>query len=163
MDLIDRLLEHDHWATTRVLEACRGLTDAQFDQEFDIGHRTLRNTLEHMIFNIEAWGAMMAGQHPTMDRSNRSLEGLMARHERAQAAFAAVARRARDEGRLDDTYRDHFGEPTTLGGTILHVPYHNVEHRSEALHILQRLGVPDLPEIDPLLWEHETQHDEASR
>jgi hypothetical protein len=30
---------------------------------------------------------------------------------------------------------------------------HNAQHRSEALHILERLGVPDLREGNPLDWE----------
>ena len=29
MDLLDRLLGHDDWATTQLLELSRGLTDAQ--------------------------------------------------------------------------------------------------------------------------------------
>ncbi len=37
MDLLDRLLAHDHWATARLLDLSRGLTDAQLDQPFDIG------------------------------------------------------------------------------------------------------------------------------
>ena len=34
-ELLDRLLEHDHWATDQLLALSRGLTDAQLDQEFD--------------------------------------------------------------------------------------------------------------------------------
>ena len=64
MDLLDRLLAHDHWATTQVFSVARGLTDAQLDQPFDVGHRTLRDTLEHMIVNIEIWTAGMSGQRP---------------------------------------------------------------------------------------------------
>ena len=44
MDLLDRLLKHDRWATDQLLEVSRGLSDAQLDQAFDIGHRTLRET-----------------------------------------------------------------------------------------------------------------------
>jgi uncharacterized damage-inducible protein DinB len=62
MELIDRLLEHDRWATAQLLEACQGLTGAQLDQEFDIGHRTLRATLDHAFYNVEVWTRLMAGQ-----------------------------------------------------------------------------------------------------
>ena len=41
----------------------------------------------------------------------------------------------------------------TYGGAITHVLIHNAQHRSEILHLLQRLGVPDLPEGDVLSWE----------
>jgi hypothetical protein len=33
----------------------KDLTDAQLDQEFDIGHRTLRQTFDHMILNVDFW------------------------------------------------------------------------------------------------------------
>ena len=154
MDLLDRLLEHDHWATAQLLDLSRGLTDAQLDQELDIGHRTVRASLEHIIFYVAFWTALMAEQPIPEPRDDRSLAALIDRHERSYAAFAALARRVRDEQRLDDTFVDHFGERMTFGGAIVHVVLHNAEHRTEALHILTRLGVPDVPEVDHGLWDH---------
>lgn len=153
MDLLDRLLGHDHWATTQLFGVAGGLTDAQLDEPFDVGHRTLRATFEHMIFNIEVWTGGMAGQPPDAGRDDRSLTALIDRYERAFAGFAALSRRIRDEGRFDDTYTDHFGEQMGCGGAILHVILHNEGHRVEILHILQRLGLSDLPEIDHALWD----------
>ena len=157
MDLLDRLLGHDHWATAQLLDLSRGLTDAQLDQEFDVGHRTLRATFGHMIFNVEAWTAVMAGRPVSAHEDDRSLAALIDRHERSSAAFATFARRVRDERRLDDTSVDHFGERMTFGGAIVHVVLHAAEDRGEALHILARLGVPDLPEVDHALWDHKTR------
>lgn len=153
MDLLDRMLGHDHWATTQLLGVARGLSDAQLDQPFDVGHRTLRATLAHVIANIEGWTAAMSGQPPSPGRDDQSLAGLVDRFEAASARFAAVARRVRDEGRFDETYPDHFGQPMGFGGAILHVLLHNEGHRVEALHILQRLNVSDLPEVDHGLWD----------
>ena len=82
MDLLDRLLGHDHWATAQLLVLSQGLTDAQLDQPFDIGHRTLRDTFEHMIFNVEAWTAVMAGQ-PVDSPARRPLTGRAERTRRA--------------------------------------------------------------------------------
>ena len=155
MDLLDRLLEHDRWATDQLLDLSRGLTDAQLDQEFDIGHRTLRATLEHMIFNVGFWTALMTGQPVDAQRDDSSLAALSERHERSYATFAALARRFRDEQRLDDTFVDHYAARKSFGGTILHVVLHNAEHRTEALHILDRLRVPDLPEVDLGLWDYQ--------
>ncbi len=155
MDLLDRLLGHDDWATARLLDLSRGLTDAQLDQPFDIGHRTLRDTLEHLICNIEFWTGVAAGQPPDLQRDDRSLATLAVRHERAYDAFAALARQKRDDERLDDTFVDRFGENVSFGGMILHVVLHNEGHRIEMLHIIQRLGRPDLPELelDHALWD----------
>ena len=57
MDLLDRLLGHDHWATAKLLDLSRGLTDEHLDLPFDVGHQTLRATFEHMSFNVEFWTA----------------------------------------------------------------------------------------------------------
>ena len=155
MDLLDRLLEHDHWATDQLLELCRGLTEAQLDQQFDIGHRTLRATLDHQIPNLAFWTGLMTGQPVAHPPGSNSLEALIADHERASAAFANLARRVRDEGRLEDTFRDHYGLPMTYGGAILMVLLHNEAHRTEVLHIFARLGVPELAqvEVDHGLWD----------
>ena len=153
MDLLDRLLSHDHWATAQLLDLSRGLTDAQIDREFDVGHRRLRSTFGHTIFNVEVWTAVMASRPVDAHRDDRSVAALIDDHERSYAAFAAFARRVRDKRRLDETFVDHFGGRTTFGGAIVHVVLHDAEHRSEALHILGRLGVPDLPEVDHALWD----------
>lgn len=153
MDLLDRLLEHDQWATNQLLEVSRGLDAPQLDQAFDIGHRTLRATWDHVIFNIGVWTALMAGQPVDMRRDDRSVAVMRDRHDRAYAAFAAFARQRRDGQRLDDTFMNEVDDPMIFGGAILHVILHNAEHRSELLHILERLGVPDLPEIDHGLWD----------
>ena len=101
----------------------------------------------------------MAERPADAQPDDRSLAALIDRHERSSAAFATVARRVRDEQRLNDTFLDPWTGSTTrrtFGGAIVHVVLHNTQHRGEALHILERLGVPDLPEGDPLEWEDET-------
>lgn len=161
MDLLDRMLGHDHWATTRLLELSRDLTDAQLDQPFDIGHKTLRETLDHMIYVIDFWAGWMAGRPVEHDRTtlqyDRSITALQERHERYQATFASVARQMQDEQRLDDTFIDHYGYRQSIGATILQLMYHNAQHRSDARHMLERLGVPELWDYDPQEWEHATK------
>ncbi len=106
-----------------------------------------------MIFNVEFWTALMAEQPVDAQREDRSLAALVDRHERSYATFATFARRVRDEQHLDDTFVDHFGGRMTFGGAIIHVVLHDAEHRTEVLHILERLGVPNLPEVDHGLWD----------
>jgi uncharacterized damage-inducible protein DinB len=160
MDLLDLLLDHDQWATRTLLDAGGGLTAAQWDQEFDVGHRTLRATFGHMIFNVPFWAAFLAG-HPAdggysadTQPDDRSPAALVDWHERGYAAFATVARRLRDEGRLGETFLDHYAVRKSCGGTILMVVEHNTEHRTEVLHILQRLGASNPPEVDLGVWDY---------
>jgi uncharacterized damage-inducible protein DinB len=160
MDLLDLLLDHDHWATRRLLEASGGLTDAQLDQELDIGHRTVRETFGHFIFNVPFWTAFLVG--PAADGgysadaqpADRSVAALIDHHERSYAVFATAARRLRDERRLGEIYVDHYDVRKSFGGTILMVVEHNAEHRTEVLHILERLGIVDLPEVDLGVWDY---------
>jgi uncharacterized damage-inducible protein DinB len=155
LDLLDRLLEHDRWATDQLLDLSRGLTDAQLDQEFDVGHRSLRATFEHMIVNIAFWTALMDERPVDAPQEDHSLAALSERHERSYATFATLARQLRDEQRLDETFVDHYAARKSFGGTIIHVVLHNAEHRTEALHILERLGLSEVPEVDPGLWDYQ--------
>ena len=155
MDLLDRMLEHDKWATSALLDLSRSLSDAQLDQPFDIGHKTLRATFRHMIVNVDFWTRLMTGQPVKDEPIDASIAELIERHDRSYAAFESLARRFRDEQRLSDTYRDHYDVLKSFGGTILHVVLHDAEHRIEAIHILQRIGLPEVPEVDHGLWDYE--------
>jgi uncharacterized damage-inducible protein DinB len=160
MDLLDRMLGHDRWATSQLLERCSRLTDAQIDREFDVGHRTLRETLDHMIYVIDFWTGWMSGRPVEHDRTtlqyDRSISALTERYERFQPAFAALARQIQDEQRLDETFIDHYEVRQSLGATIIQLLHHNAQHRSEVRHMLERLGVTDLWDFDPQEWEHAT-------
>ena len=160
MDLLDRLLGHDAWTTGKLFDLAQGLPDEQLDHEFDLGQRTLRNTVEHIVRNIEGWTDLM-NEQPIRPRpkDNLSLVELRRRYDLAVVDFGKTARRLRDEQRLDDQYLDTLDQPArakSFGGTILHVLTHNHSHRTEILHMLERLGVKNLIEGDVLGWE-ETQ------
>jgi uncharacterized damage-inducible protein DinB len=154
MDILDRMLEHDRWATHQLLAASDALSDAQLDQPFDIGHRTMRATLEHLVFNIEAWTAITAQTPLERHPPAPSLADIAARYDRAQTAFAALARRLRDDALLDAMFTDHFDEAQSYGAAVIHVLLHNEGHRTEVLHLLARLGATEPPEIDHALWDH---------
>ena len=152
MDVLDRLLDHDQWATAQLLETARDLTDAQLDQDFDIGHHTLRATFEHMIMNVDGWTAAFTEQEPAS--AGTSMAELSERHARAYPAFAGAARHFRDAGRLEETFTDSYGGQMTFGGAVLMVILHNEGHRTEATHILARLGLAEVPEVDHGLWDY---------
>jgi uncharacterized damage-inducible protein DinB len=155
MDLLDRMLEYDYWATNQILERSRGLSDAQLDQPFDVGRASLRETLHHTIYVVFFWTSQMSGtQPPRKHTGHPSIAELVELHERFHPAFAAFARQANREQRLDDTFIDHYNYPQTIGSTIVQVMTHNQQHRAEARHILERLGVADLWDFDPQEWEH---------
>ena len=159
MDLLDRLLGHDAWTTRQLLELARRLSDDELDREFEIGHRTVRRTLEHIVWNIECWTDLMQGggvrSRPAADQP---VTVLSQRHEAAAAELYRFARDICDQHRLDETFLDTLDDPPrekSFGGVILHLATHGMHHRAQLLSMMRRLGVEDLPEGDALSWENQ--------
>jgi uncharacterized damage-inducible protein DinB len=163
MDLLDRLLGHDAWTTRQLLLRCRELDEAELRRVIDIGHGSVEATLIHMIGNVRTWTDLMTTEPAVAEEDTwrgGSVDELIARHDAAYRDFAALARRIRDEGRFDDLWVDRLDEPPrakSYGGAIAHVIAHNMRHRGELLHLLQRLGLRDLPEGDVLGWEAQSR------
>jgi uncharacterized damage-inducible protein DinB len=157
MDLLDRLLGHDAWTTRQLLSRCQGLCDEQLDREFDIGHRTIRATLTHIVRNVQVWCRLMAGR-PVSGPPGRSIVELAAAFDEAAAALASVARSVDERGAWNDLFLDVLDNPPTkksFGGGIAHVITHSMHHRAQLLYMLRRLGLEGLPEGDVLSWEQQ--------
>jgi uncharacterized damage-inducible protein DinB len=161
MDLLDRLLAHDAWTTRQLLDRCLALPDDQLDRPFDIGHRTLRATFQHIIFNMETWAALMAGATTLPPRPPRDAEpitSLAERLDRGAADLTRVAHAVRARDGWDDRWLDVLDSPPTektYGGAIAHVLTHSMHHPAQVLFILRQLGLTDLPEGDVLSWEQQ--------
>ena len=153
MDLLQRLLAHDRWAINVLFDTCSPLTDEQFDESFDIGHGNIHTTFAHIIVNVHYWTDSMKGQE--IDRSDQdwARTNLQDRFKRAYDEFERFVVDVQRANRFDDTFVDNWDQPQTYGAAILHVILHDDEHRQEILHILNRLGVEHVPEIDHALWD----------
>lgn len=155
MDLLDRLLGHDAWTTRQLLDLCAPLSDEQLDRQFDIGLRSLRATLDHIIYNMEVWSALMA--HVPVERpSDKSVAGMIARLDATAARFRDVSRDIADRNAWNETWLDYLDSPPverSYGTTIAHVLTHSMHHRAQVLYLLRLTGVPKLPEGDPFSWE----------
>lgn len=158
MDLLDRLLGHDHWTTRELLLRSRHLTDEQLDRRFPIGHATLRATYDHIIWNIEVWTDLIClrPRRPHPVAASTTIPRFIERLDDAYAEFADTARRIQSEGRLDDTFLDTVESPPvphTFGAGITHVITHSLHHRAQILNMMRHLGLTDLIEGDALSWE----------
>lgn len=164
MDLLDRLLGHDAWTTRQLAVRCQQLSEAELDREFDIGHRSIRATLRHIVVNMEVWSRMMAGEDPTEPDTRvgpLSMRVWIARLDRAAAQLAAVARDVAVRGAWDQRWIDVLDDPPvskTYGGAIAHVITHSMHHRAQLLYMLRQSGLADLPEGDVFSWENQA-HD----
>jgi uncharacterized damage-inducible protein DinB len=158
MDLLDRLVGHDIWTTRQLLDICRGLSDEQLDRPIDIGPQTVRLTLRHIIYNIEAWSDLMAGRpmrnNPPLEEA--SIAALSERLDLAAIEFTRIARDVADRGAWDEKWLNRRDDPPkelSYGGTIAHVITHSMHHRAQLLYMLRLLGVENRPEGDVLSWE----------
>ncbi|MGL4649605.1 MAG: DinB family protein, partial [Caldilineaceae bacterium] len=134
MTLLERLLGHDHDTTAEILRRCAELDDARLDEAVDASWGTVRETLDHLVFNVEVWTRMMAGEPATPPERANTLASLAERFDAAYAQFAALARQIDSAGRLDDIWTDTLDRPPSqksFGGAIAHVILHNMHHRAE--------------------------------
>lgn len=163
MDLLDRLLGHDAWTTRQLLEICRTLDDEAFDREFDIGHRTLRRTFDHIISNMEIWSALMSGQDVTRNH-DRTVPGMIDRLSTAATRLQTISRRIADSCAWDELWTDHLDDPPRrkrFGTAIAHVLTHSMHHRAQVLYILRLSNVQHLPEGDVFSWENAVRSDSS--
>jgi uncharacterized damage-inducible protein DinB len=107
MDLLDRLLGHDAWTTRQLLDIAAILSDAELDREFDIGHRTLRATFEHIVWNMEVWSSLMAGD-PIERNADRTIAGFIRRLDVAAARLQRLARTVANRNGWDEKWLDHL-------------------------------------------------------
>ena len=164
MDLSDRLVEHDHWQTARLLENAAALSDDALDRvvrpgfvvhEFEGPEPDVRTMLERIVFTKEVWTAAVGGREiPARDK--RSVADLKARLAAVEPQFAALVRRIRDRNEWDDVFIDALCTPPvsfTLGSVVAHILTVGVVRRQTVIGALRDLGVADVESRDPIEWE----------
>jgi AraC-like DNA-binding protein len=167
MDLSDRLVEHDHWHTTRLLEQAATLSDEALDRHvrpglivhtFEGPEPDVRTMLDRLVFTKEVWTAAIAGRELATDR-DQSIAGQQARLAVVQPQFAALVRRIRDRNEWDDVFVDTLCTPPvsfTFGSVIAHILTVAMTRRQTVIDVLRELGVPDVETRDPIDWERAT-------
>ena len=150
MDLLETLLAHNKGTTKRLIEQSAPLTGAQLDQDFDLGLRTVRLTLDHIIESMEWWTDLMTGQPKrsldALPSDPLSLEGLQLRLERVTQELDQKAHDVQVQQTWDKHWpaREDQGQTSAYRATLTHVFTHGAHHRSQVIHMLKRLGVKDV-------------------
>jgi AraC family transcriptional regulator len=164
MDLTDRLVEHDHWHTTRLLEQAATLPDKVLDRHvrpgfvvhaFEGPEPDVRTILDRIVFTKEVWTAAIGGRDIPTER-DRSIAGQQARLAAVHAQFTALVRRIRDRNQWDDVFVDALCTPPvsfTFGSVIAHILSAAAIRRQTVIGALRELGVTDVEMRDPIEWE----------
>ena len=157
MDLFDIFSGQESWHTRRLLTLAKTLNDEQLDRPlkhqvkvfpWDDPDQTLRQVLDRMVLTKEVWAAALTGSSmPLMHDAppeHRTPSTMLARIEKADAAFNSVLTDVRNRSAWEDTFVDALCEPPetfTFGGMFAHVITFNFYRRMLAIDALQRLGV----------------------
>ncbi len=164
MDLSERLIEHEHWHTARLLEQAATLSDDALDRQvrpgltvhdFEGPEPDVRTMLERIVFTKEVWTAAIGGGD-IPPRDQRSIPALQARLAVVQPPFGALVRRIRDRNEWDDAFVDALCTPPvsfTFGSVIAHILTVSVVRRQTVIGALRELGVADAETRDPIEWE----------
>lgn len=156
MNLLDRFLGHDAWTTRQLLAICAELPDEVLDREYDIGHRTLRKTLHHIIDNMEIWSSLMANENVDRTNGDQTIAGMVRRVSVAETRLKSIAQRTERLNAWDDLWTDTLDDPPrkkSFGTAIAHIITHSMHHRAQVLYMLRLSGVTSLPEGDVFSWE----------
>lgn len=158
-----------------MLEVCRELSPAQFQQRFDMGPGSLHDTLSHVIGAMRRWADRLTQRaiRPAIDNPPRNVgmpsdyrvrtpDELIALLDDAAAELAQIAHDIQQPAgtglasevtfALDNTtYR------ATRGAALVHVTTHGTHHRAQCLNMLRRIGVTHLPELTVVDWQSEVE------
>jgi AraC-like DNA-binding protein len=157
MDLYDIFSGQESWHTQRLLNLAKTLNDEQLDRPlknqvkvfpWDDPDQSLRHVLDRIVQTKEVWAAALTGSSmPPMHDvppEHRTPSAMLARIEKADAAFHSVLTDVRNRSAWEDTFVDALCEPPetfTFGGMFAHVITFNFYRRMLAIDALQRLGV----------------------
>ncbi len=156
MDLFDIFNGQESWHTRRLLDLAKTLNDEQLDCPLKIQikifpwdgpDQNLRQILDRMVQTKEVWAAALTGgSMPLLDNAppeDRTPSAMVARMEKADAAFHSVLNDVRNRSAWEDTFVDALCEPPetfTFGGMFADVITFNAHRRMLAIDALRRLG-----------------------
>jgi AraC family transcriptional regulator len=165
MDVTDRLLEHDHWHTGRLLDRAGDLSLEDLHREIRPGHQVLSfdgpepsvwAMLDRLVWTKEVWAAAMNGADMPSRDGGRDLDQLRRRFSEAGGAFLATARRVRERAAWDDAFVDALCDPPqsfTFGAVVAHVLTFSAHRRQVLGQALATLGVDAVDTNCPIEWE----------
>jgi uncharacterized damage-inducible protein DinB len=159
MTVLEKLLRHDAWTTRLLLTRCATLPETSLDHSFDMGHRTLRRTFEHIIANMECWCDLILArpQRSTTHTSSDSIPALLARLDIVAPELLALAQSFSATSRDDDLFTDYLDNPPrkkSVTTALIHLATHGMHHRAQCLWMMRQLGLQNLPEGDLFSWEN---------
>jgi uncharacterized damage-inducible protein DinB len=154
---IEYLYEYNRWANARVLDAVSKLTPEQFARDLQSSHRSVRDTLAHILAAewiwLERWKGVSPGALLT-PADFPTVESLRTRWAVVKGDYAEFINGATDESLATViAYTNTSGEEWAypLGQMLQHVMNHSSYHRGQVATMLRQLGAEANP-VDLLVF-----------
>jgi uncharacterized damage-inducible protein DinB len=156
-DLLSDFFRQSEWATLRVIEVCRGLTDEQLDATAVGAFGSIRRTLVHLVGSDPSYVTRIGGQYdgPTIPRGP-VWPGFDLLEEVVRQSTAGLIERAHVALEGSWTFESPEGETIDAEVVLVQALNHATEHRSQICTILTALGV-EPPGLDGWAWAEATE------
>ncbi len=154
---IEYLNNYNHWANARILGDASKLTPDEFTRDLQSSHRSVRDTLVHILAAEWIWLERWNGVSPkALLPSNDfpTVESLETRWAKIQSGYAQFINGMTDESIATViTYTNTRGEDWSypLGQMLQHVMNHSSYHRGQVITMLRQLGAGVNP-VDLLVF-----------
>jgi len=154
---IEKLYRYNRWANTQVLDFAAKLTSEQFVRDLQTSHRSVRDTLAHILAAEWIWLERWNGVSPSalLDPADfPTVESVRTRLSDVETESAKFISGLTDQ-RLDEslTYTNTRGElwTYTYSQMLQHVANHSSYHRGQVVAMLRQLGAEVSP-VDMLVF-----------
>ncbi len=163
---VEFLNEYNRWANARMLDAASKLTSEQFTTDLKSSHRSVRDTLAHILAAEWIWLERWNGTSPQALLNPvefPTVDSLQTRWSDLESDFQSFISGLNDES-LEKViaYTNTRGEvwKYTLGQMIQHVMNHSSYHRGQVTTMLRQLEAEVIP-VDLLVFVDLTQRIES--
>ena len=143
---VRELYKYDRWANARALGAAAKLSPDQFTKDLGSSHRSVRDTLVHILSSERVWIVRWNGSSPRvhLDPANfAEMESLLVRWRELESEMVSFLD-ALKEDRLQSTvsYATLTGQPQAqpLWQQMVHMANHSTYHRGQVTTMLRQLG-----------------------
>lgn len=140
---------HHVWATIRLIDACRPLTDEQLASPVPGIYGSILDTMRHLVGADAGYlHTLTDGQFPRIEEAGMDLDQLRSEMERHGPAWASILAADPDPDQVLVRRRDD-GSTTQapVGIRLAQAVHHGTDHRSQICTALTSLAITP-PEID---------------
>ena len=154
-DPVQILVTTNRWATQNLIEACKGLSEDQFHQKFEMGPGSLHDTIVHIIGAMRGWSDLLSSREEPRPRlesdTRRTPDELLQLLAEVSDEFESLSL----SHPVDEDVEGKRGRRSytfNRGTVVTHVTTHGMHHRAQCLNMLRQLGVETQPRSSVVDW-----------